>query len=174
VRPRVKVQVLAGTIAIATAVSAVILGPLIGPQLVRLLAPTLANVRGTGEAITEGVPLPAGWARIRWDVDDVQLPTNGCQFGLRLVWLDPPANGVKEAVAVPPGWLAFRHDQLPKLEYRTIAAGGHRSVATIPIEFQAGTYQFIVEGTCGWSVSIDRSEPAAYPSFEPAPRMNVG
>ena len=160
---------------VASVAIVLIAGVLITGRIVPGLAnPALAYVTGLGNAFSDAIPIRAGWAKIRWDIADVQRPRNGCVFGLRVAWLDPPPARPKEvSERIGPGELAFRcsRGQLPKLDYRAITAGSRRSTTTLPIEFVAGTYQFVVDGSCGWRVSVYGSEPASYPSAEPAPRM---
>jgi hypothetical protein len=156
-----------GAAAIVLASSGVILAPLIpgGPHA------EIAGVAGTGPALTTAFSMPDGWAEIRWDVSDVQQPLNGCVFGLRLVWLDQPVDGYKEA-----GRTERFRGAFPKLDFRAIGAGGRRAAAYGPIELNAGIYRFVVDGSCAWRVAIYASEPAPSSpspssSLESGPRM---
>jgi hypothetical protein len=154
-----------GAAAIVLASFGVVTAPLV-PGLVHA---EITRVGGTGPAVTTAFSMPDGWSLIKWDVADIQQPVNGCVFGLRLLWLDQPVDGYEEA-----GRLERLRGGLPKMDYRSIAAGSRRTAAYGPVELTAGIYQFIVDGSCAWQVAIYASEAAPSPSPSPSNSLESG
>jgi hypothetical protein len=162
VSPGLRTRLGVGAAAIVLASFGVITAPLIpGP-----VHAEITRVGGAGPAVTTAFSMPDGWSLITWDVADIQQPVNGCVFGLRLLWLDQPVDGYKEA-----GRLERFRGGLPKLDYRSIAAGSRRTATYGPVELKAGIYQFIVDGSCAWQVAVYASEPA--PSSSPSPSNSL-
>ena len=103
---------------------------------------------GTGFGPSESFEIEAGTHAISWSAWDSVPPVDGCLFGLLL---DPETNGLGDAdQAQPP--LGF---SIPKLAYQ-ILDGGDAINGQAVLELPAGRYRFVIEGSCFWSVRVDR------------------
>lgn len=87
--------------------------------------------------------MPGGRYEIAWAADDGPDPPAGCRFDLVLDDDRLEPEGVRDQIAQP----------IPKLAYETTGAGGTIRGRTT-LHLPAQTYQFQVEGTCAWTVSI--------------------
>jgi len=101
---------------------------------------------GTSFGPSESFNLETGTHAISWTARDGQAPADGCLFGLLL---DPEDLGAAEGVEPPPGF------EIPKLAYQVLDDGGSLSGLTA-LELPAGRYRFLIEGSCWWSVRVDR------------------
>ena len=101
---------------------------------------------GTSFGPSESFVLEPGTHAISWTARDAEPPADGCLFGLLL---DPEDIGAAEEIEPPPGF------DIPKLAYSVLDGGGSLSGLTA-LELPAGRYRFIVEGSCWWSVRVDR------------------
>lgn len=133
--------------------------------VVALAAPSLlASVRqaGTGPGVQPAFHLGPSSAIVRWAATPTGGTTDGCLFGLRITWLDPPAPGPGEGDV---------NRQLPKLVYEFVRAGSTLHGAAGPFRFSAGTYQFTTDGGCGWQARIEPAGPFDAPPSPYSPRM---
>jgi len=101
---------------------------------------------GTSFGPSESFVLEAGTHAISWTARDGAAPADGCLFGLLL---DPEDLGLAEDIEPPPGF------EIPKLAYQVLDEGGSLS-GLIALELPAGRYRFLIEGSCWWSVRVDR------------------
>jgi hypothetical protein len=107
------------------------------------------TARGTGNGTSSSFQVAAGAYGISWTAVDKTAPADGCLFGLLI---DPvelaPTEGAGATSAVSP----------PKLAYQVLDAGGLlHDRATL--DLRAGTYQFVIEGSCTWNLGIDGPVP---------------
>jgi hypothetical protein len=117
--------------------------------LVCVAAAACAPEPFVGEGTTYGYSDPfvieAGTHAISWSAWDAASPGDGCLFGLLL---DPLELAVSD-IAPPPGF------NIPKLEYQVLD-GGTSLNGLAAMELPGGQYRFVVEGSCAWSVRVDR------------------
>ncbi len=99
---------------------------------------------------------------VHWVATDVTGSADGCLFGLRLTWLDPPPDGPTELYS---NW------QVPKLDYRFVPAGTTWRKAFGPRTWNAGMYAFTTDGDCAWQVSLEPPDPFAPPPSPFSPRL---
>jgi hypothetical protein len=100
---------------------------------------------GTTFGHSESFVIEAGTHAISWAAWDAASPGDGCLFGLLL---DPEALAATD-VAPPIGF------DIPKLAYQVLDGGGSLNGLTA-MELPAGKYRFVIEGSCAWSVRVDR------------------
>jgi uncharacterized membrane protein YedE/YeeE len=100
---------------------------------------------GTTFGYSESFVIEAGTHAISWSAWDAASPGDGCLFGLLL---DPEALAATD-VAPPPGF------DIPKLAYEVLDGGGSLN-GLMAMELPAGKYRFVIEGSCAWSVRVDR------------------
>ena len=100
---------------------------------------------GTAFGYSESFVIEAGTHAISWSAWDAAAPVDGCLFGLLL---DPEALAATD-VAPPPGF------DIPKLAYQVLDAGDSLN-GLAAMELPAGKYRFVIEGSCAWSVRVDR------------------
>ena len=100
---------------------------------------------GTTFGYSEPFVIEAGTHAITWSAWDAASPADGCLFGLLLDPLELAVNNVEQP-------LGF---DIPKLAYQPLDAGDTLN-GTMALELPGGTYQFVIEGSCGWSVRVDR------------------
>jgi hypothetical protein len=100
---------------------------------------------GTAFGSSSSFPVEAGTHAIAWSAWDGLPPLDGCLFGLILSPDDPPQT-------TDPGEVAFRP---PKLAYHVLDAGAALNGQAI-LELPSGRYHFVVEGSCFWSLRLDR------------------
>ncbi|HEX5014676.1 MAG TPA: hypothetical protein VFV72_11035 [Candidatus Limnocylindrales bacterium] len=99
---------------------------------------------GTTFGASESFDVDAGTQTISWSAWDATEPVDGCLFGLLL---DPEDAGPDSA--------AQAGFQIPKLAYDVLGAGDARNGQAV-LELPAGRYRFVVEGSCWWSLRVDR------------------
>ena len=104
--------------------------------------PFLEN--GTTFGPSESFDVEAGTQTISWSAWDAAEPVDGCLFGLLL---DP-----EDAGTGSPEHAGYR---IPKLAYQVLGASDTLNGQAI-LELPAGRYRFIVEGSCAWSLRVDR------------------
>jgi hypothetical protein len=104
--------------------------------------------QGTGLGTPRSFEVGGGAHAIAWRAVDKAPPTDGCLFGLIIdpVDLAPTEDGSPAA-----GY------SLPKLAYEVLRAGGSLD-GHATLDLRAGTYQFVVEGSCAWNVIVDGRE----------------
>ena len=100
---------------------------------------------GTTFGKSDSFELDAGTQTISWSAWDAAEPADGCLFGLIL-----DAQTVSPPDATQP--LRF---SIPKLAYQVLG-GGETLNGQAVLELPAGTYGFVIEGSCFWSVRVDR------------------
>ena len=100
---------------------------------------------GTTFGNSESFVIEAGTHAIAWSAWDAASPADGCLFGLLL---DPV---VLDATDVAPP-LGF---DIPKLAYQVLD-GGQSLNGLTAMELPGGTYRFVIEGSCAWSIRVDR------------------
>jgi hypothetical protein len=101
---------------------------------------------GTSFGASDSFELETGTHAISWTARDGQAPADGCLFGLLL---DPEDLGAAEGIEPPPGF------EIPKLAYQVLDDGGSLS-GLKALELPAGQYRVLIEGSCWWSVRVDR------------------
>ena len=107
------------------------------------------TARGTGNGTSSSFQAAAGAYGISWTAVDKAEPADGCLFGLLL---DPVELAPTEDAGATAG------DSPPKLAYQVLDAGGLLHGRTT-LDLRAGTYQFVVEGSCTWNLGIDGPAP---------------
>jgi hypothetical protein len=124
----------------------------------------VATVRqaGVGGGVQPSFHLDDATLLVRWEATDVTGSADGCLFGLRVTWLDPPAEGPLES---------YTERQVPKLDYRFVPAGTTWRRAFGPRVWSAGTYAFTTDGDCAWQVSVEPPDPFAPPPSPDSPRL---
>lgn len=100
---------------------------------------------GTTFGTSESFVIEAGTHAVTWSAWDAASPADGCLFGLLL----DPIDFAVENVEQPLGF------DIPKLAYQPLD-GGETLNGTLAMELPGGTYQFVIEGSCAWSVRVDR------------------
>ena len=101
---------------------------------------------GTMFGSSQSFDLDAGTHAISWSAWDAAPPVDGCLFGLLL---DPEDLGAADELEPPIGF------EVPKLAYQVLD-GGDALNGRMALELPGGRYRFIVEGSCAWSVRVDR------------------
>ena len=146
------------TIVIVSAIVALLV-----PLALRLPG-VVASVRqaGVGGGVQPSFHLDDATLVLHWEATDVSTSANGCLFGLRLTWLDPPPDGPTER---------YPERQVPKLDYRFVAAGTTWRGTFGPYRWDAGTYAFTTDGDCAWQVSLEPPGPFAPPPSPDSPRL---
>jgi uncharacterized membrane protein YedE/YeeE len=94
---------------------------------------------------SESFVIEAGTHAITWSAWDAAPPADGCLFGLLL---DPVTLAATD-VAPPPGF------DTPKLAYQILDGNDSLNGMSV-LELPGGTYRFVIEGSCAWSVRVDR------------------
>jgi hypothetical protein len=107
--------------------------------------PTAYVIEGTTYGTSESFMIEAGTHAITWAAWDAASPADGCLFGLLL---DP----LEVAPQDPAQSSGF---DIPKLAYQVLD-GGDTFNGTVAMELPGGTYQFVIEGSCAWSIRVDR------------------
>lgn len=130
--------------------------------------PTLPNATahyvGTGDIVTSDQHLADGWYVVSWTARAGSLPTEGCLFGLRLEQRRTDATtGPQERSFIP-----YR---LGKLAFRTVPRESSIAGSSGPIPIEAGDYGLVVDGSCGWDVTLVPTDGRAIPSNYGGPRM---
>ena len=128
-------------------------GAVVATLLAVLVAPTLAACSpepfvadGSGFGPSESFEIEPGTHAISWSAWDAVPPVDGCLFGLLL---DPENPDSADGPEQP---LRF---SIPKLAYQ-ILGGGDAINGQAVLELPGGLYRFVVEGSCEWSVRVDR------------------
>ena len=116
---------------------------------------------GFGAGPSSGFTAAEGTYHIRWSAHDDGGTGHGCLVGLAIEQTT--------SLAAEPGRVG-RQMAIPKLTYRTIAAGS-RLVGDATVALGAGTYLIRSEGTCGWDAQIVPTGPDETPQNR-NPRMN--
>jgi hypothetical protein len=106
------------------------------------------TAQGTGIGTSNAFQVEAGSYGIAWTADDNAPPADGCLFGLLIDPVGPAPNDSADQSSY----------SLPKLAYQVLEAGGLLH-GRETLELRAGAYQFVVEGSCGWNLSIDGPVP---------------
>jgi hypothetical protein len=143
----------AGRAAFAGVVTAVVLAAC-APQPGIILA-------GFGAGPSSGFSAADGTYHVHWSAHDDGGTGEGCLVGLAIEQIS--------ALAAQPGRVG-RNLAIPKLTYRTIAAGS-RLVGDATVVLGAGTYLIRSEGTCSWDAQIVPAGPDETP-LNQNPRMN--
>ena len=107
--------------------------------------PTAFVSEGSTFGSSESFVIEAGTHAITWSAWDAASPADGCLFGLLLDPLELAVQNVEQP-------LGF---DIPKLAYQVLD-GGETLNGTTAMELPGGTYQFVIEGSCAWSVRVDR------------------
>ena len=110
---------------------------------------------GVGSGLQPAFHLADVTATVRWVATPVNGAAAGCLFGLRITWLDAPADDRDRG---PLGW------QVPKLTYRFVPVGTISRGSYGPRHWLPGTYQLTTEGSCGWQATVEPVGP-----FDPSP-----
>jgi hypothetical protein len=101
---------------------------------------------GTTFGPSESFDIESGTHAISWSAWDAVPPIDGCLFGLLL---DPEDPGGADVPRPPPGF------SIPKLAYQVLDGGDALNGQAV-LELPSGRYRFVVEGSCSWSVRVDR------------------
>ena len=146
------------TIVVVTAIVALLV-----PLALRLPG-VVAAVRqaGVGDGVQPSFHLDDATLVVHWEATDVSGSADGCLFGLRLTWLDPPAPGPTDR---------YTQRQVPKLDYRFVPAGTTRRGEFGPWAWSAGRYALTIDGDCAWQVSLEPPGPFAPPPSPNSPRL---
>jgi hypothetical protein len=116
---------------------------------------------GFGAGPSSAFSAADGTYHVHWSAHDDGGTSHGCLVGLAIEQITAPA--------AEPGPVG-RRMAIPKLTYRTIAAGS-RLVGDATVVLGAGTYLIRSEGTCGWDAQIVPAGPDETP-MNRNPRMN--
>jgi hypothetical protein len=107
------------------------------------------TAQGAGFGTSKAFEVGAGTYAIAWTADDKAPPADGCLFGLLLDPLEPAST---DDAGTASGY------SLPKLAYESLGAGALlHDRATL--ELRAGSYRFVLEGSCSWNLSVDGPVP---------------
>jgi hypothetical protein len=107
------------------------------------------TAQGAGIGTSNSFRVEAGSYGVAWTAEDNAPPADGCLFGLLI---DPVETAPSDNADQSSSY------SLPKLAYQVLEAGGLLH-DRMQLELRAGTYQFVVEGSCGWNLSIDGPAP---------------
>ena len=140
--------------------------------LVFLLAPgaagpdaAFARYSGIGVTATPDQQLAGGWYEVSWNARAGDRPEQGCLFGLRIEERRSDASpDVRER-------LRFFWPINGNFVYRTLPRRSTLSGSSGPVWLEAGIYGFVVDGWCGWDISLTAVPPDAQPSGYGGPRM---
>jgi hypothetical protein len=147
--------------AVAISVAALLLSPSLPGPTDR---GTVSRFVGTGATLTTEIAVPEGWYEVSWAATAFGEPPRGCLFGLQI----DETNEVVEIDREEP----FRFGYSPKLAYRSLRTGTGISGSSGPLRLGAGSYRFIVDGSCSWQVLLRTSTDKERNETD-GPRMNV-